>query len=347
MNVMFKRNVNDRYRRYRKNVIKWSRSIHQLNYYSVTKITSYVWYIFRAALLVGMAYVLMYPILIMISHSVSLDSLGYTGMQARTVWIPDKIGLLNFKLALKILNYKDTIFATLKVSIISAILQLISSAVVGYGFARYHFKEKNILFACVLFTIIVPPQTLILPLYIKYRYFDMFGILKILGFFSDDVTTINLLNTPWSFWIPSLFGSGLRSGLFILIFKQFFISMPKDLENAAKIDGCGPYKTFLKIMLPNAGPAFLTVFLFSLVWHWNDFALSSILLQFRNIPISVYLNKVSTLYDAMNRIDFSSPYNLSSVMNAACLLTVAPMIIVYGFTQKYFVESIDRAGIKG
>src|SRR5699024_8123712 len=86
--------------------------------------------------------------------------------------------------------------------------------------------------------------------------------------------TMNLINSRLTFWIPSAFGVGIRSGLFIYILRQHFRGIPKELEEAAKIDGCGSFRTFKDIMVPNARTSMLTVFLFSVVWHWNEYTLS-------------------------------------------------------------------------
>ena len=123
--------------------------------------------------------------------------------------------------------------------------------------------------------------------YLNYWFFDFGGILNLFG-----IDSVNILNTAWVFVLPALFGTGLRNGLYIFIFRQFFLGQPKDLEEAARIDGCGPFKTFIRIMVPLAGPAFVTVLLFSIVWHWNDFYSSSIYFTNEVKPISCMLQNL-------------------------------------------------------
>ena len=148
-------------------------------------------------------------------------------------------------------------------------------------------------------------------------------------------------------WIPAILGVGLRGGLFIYIFRQFFRGMSKELEEAAYIDGCGPFGTFLRIMAPNALASGLVVFLFSLVWHWNDYFTTSALFTSPNKarPLSLILmakyGEIGITF--MSSDDVNSTY----ILNAAALLVVLPMIIVFAFTQRYFIESVDKVGVKG
>ena len=139
-----------------------------------------------------------------------------------------------------------------------------------YGFARFKFPFKNLLFACGILTLMVPMQTIILPCYMNMRCFDPFGLISAFNSVFDKTITINLVGKNVAFYLPSLFGAGIRSGLYIYIFRQFFEGMDKALEESAYIDGCGPLRTFLNIMLPNARNAIVTVFLFSFVWHTTE-----------------------------------------------------------------------------
>ena len=175
--------------------------------------------------------------------------------------------------------------------------------------------------------------------YVDFRYFDFFGLTKIFGY------SVNLLSSVWTFWVPAIFGVGLKSGLFIYIMRQFFLGMPKDLEEAATIDGCGPIRTFVQIMMPNALVSCLTVFLFSIVWHWNDYFTASTMFQFGERPLAVMLFNSTD----MQTLTSSSAENLnfSYVKSAAALLVTSPLVVVFLVAQNFFLESIDRVGIKG
>ena len=141
-----------------------------------------------------------------------------------------------------------------------------------------------------------------------------------------------------------MFGVGLRGGLFIYLFCQFFKGHPKELEESAKLDGCGHFRTFVQIMAPLAKPAFVTVLLFSMVWHWNDYYLSVMYLS-KNYPIAVMLNNIFHTLDVMGY----SPHTASTtgIAMAGCLMTIAPMLIMYIILQRKFIQSIDRVGIVG
>lgn len=316
--------------------------MHKINSFKLHKIADKIWSIFRFFLLIGMCYVLLYPLFYMLSTAFRpLNEV----MDPSVVWIPKEFTMANITDVIKAMKYPVAIWHTVQIGIVSAILQIISCAIVGYGFARFKFKGRDALFFMVIFTILVPPQTIIIPSYLQFRYFDFFGVTKILGLITGSSISANLLNTGWTFYLPSILGVGIRSGLYIYVFRQFFRGMPKELEDAALIDGCGPVKTFLKVMAPNANSAFLTVFLFSIVWQWNDYFFSVMYIS-KKSPISVAL---STLKSAMSTVglDTSDPLLTMVRLQAGSLLTILPLLIMYLFVQKYFTESIERTGIVG
>jgi multiple sugar transport system permease protein len=220
---------------------------------------------------------------------------------------------------------------------VSAFIEVMVCAVIAYGFARFEFKEKNIVFFLVLITIIVPVQMLIIPMYINYSHFDILGIAK---FFIDTFHLPDfrpsIVNTGLTFWLPSLFGVGVRSGLFIFIYRKFFEGLPRELEEAAYVDGAGPLRTFISVILPSSGVVFLTVTIFSTIWHWNESYMSDMYNKL-NPPLAVKLDYVRNELQKDSR----------SAAMAACLLFVLPMLIMYMILQRKFVQSIDRVGIVG
>ena len=133
----------------------------------------------------------------------------------------------------------------------------------------------------------------------------------------------------------------------ILIFRQFFRGLPRELEDAAYIDGCGPLRTFIQVMAPNAASAFLTVFLFSVVWYWNDYYVSStfftntrtIALMLQNLDTEL---KVRLFNSATADV---SPREQIVWKEAGCLISITPILIMYVCLQKYFTEGIERSGI--
>ena len=205
------------------------------------------------------------------------------------------------------------------------------------------FQSGNVslynLFALVVLTIIVPPQTILPTMTLNFQFFDLGGIFTLLG-----IPPINFMNTIWTFVLPSAFATGLRAGVFIFIFRQFFIGLPKDLEEAARIDGCGAIRTYVQIIVPLAIPAFITVMLFSFIWHWNDLYSSTMYFTSDVKPLMALLQDLDII---MQRGAGVSQYAARTYKAAALLLTVLPPLVLYLFTQKHFTESIERTGIVG
>lgn len=306
------------------------------------KFTVLIWSVFRSFLLIGIGFILLYPLLYMISTAFrSTQDLW----DPSVIWLPNNLTLEHVKEVFKLMEYPKVVYNTVSIGVVSALLQVVFCSFVGYGFARFKFPGKNILFGMVLLTIIVPPQTIIVPLYLEFRFFNLAGISDILGRITGSNSTINLINTGWVFYLPSILGTGLRSGLYIYIFRQFFRGMPKELENAALIDGCGPIRTYLRVMVPNAVPAFVTVLMFSVVWHWNDFYLSGMLMGSKE-TISV------ALAGLRDKIHWVKDYDRDPMLNqvrtqAGALLSILPMLLMFVVGQKYFTESVERTGIVG
>ena len=250
------------------------------------------------------------------------------------IWLPKSFTLDNIKQTWKVMKFEETILTTLRMNVIASILQVITCAITGYGFARFQFKFKGLLFAIVVMMIIVPPQIITIPLYMQFRFF--FGS-----------TSISLIDTGWAMYMPAMFANGLRAGLFIFIFRQFFRGLPKELEDAAYLDGCGPFKTFLVIMVPNVRTAFLTVFLFSIVWYWNDFYVSSSFFNNTHTVSLILKNLGAQLSVDLFNNQTPSARQLIVWLEAGCVLSITPLLVMYIFLQRYFIEGIERSGITG
>lgn len=285
---------------------------------------------FRYFFLMALSYVVLFQLFFMISYAIRPKVDMYN---PSIVWIPSEITMDNFKLAFEKLEYLKTGMVSLWLMEASALIEVMSCAVIAYGFARFEFKEKNLVFFLVLLTIIVPSQMLIIPMYLNYAHFDILGILKLVGL---GHLRPQLLNTGLTFWLPSLFGVGVRSGLFIFIYRKFFEGLPRELEEAAYVDGAGPLRTFVSVILPSSGVVFLTVTIFSTIWHWNECYLSDMYNK-ANPPLAVKLDYI--------RSEILKDSRAAGM--AACLLFIAPVLIMYMFLQRKFVQSIDRVGIVG
>ena len=286
--------------------------------------------LFRALFLMGVGFVMLYPILFMISNSLKSVS---DALDPTVVWIPSGTDMFNFKMAFKLLKFNDTLVNTLILVVPCVILQVITCLFVSYGFARFEFRFKGLLFGLLVFSLIVPVQTYIIPLYVNLK-------------------TMHLLDTYWQFYIMAALGTGIRSGLYIYIFRQYFRGLPKELEEAAYLDGCNPLRTFLHIMVPNVKGAILVVFVLSFVWYYNDYTLTGMLLN-SNYPLSIALTGVSTALNntvqGMVGQTIGSDIKLlsDSILSAACLIVAMPLIGVYVAVQKHFTEGIERSGLVG
>ena len=302
---------------------------------------------FRFIFLIGMSYVMLYPVLFMLSSG--FQSLNDV-FDPTVVWIPHEFSLQPLKLAAEVMNYGEALVNTLTMTLPSVVFQLISTLLAGYGFARFKFRGSKILFGILIFSIIVPVQSYIIPLYVNLRNFDFFGIGSLIGLFTGSKAGVNLLDTDLLFWLMALLGAGIRSGLYIFIVRQFFRNLPIELEEAAEIDGCGPLMTFWRIMLPNAASLLATVSVFSVVWYWNDYFLSSMFYR-TSFPISVNLTNLHSLLTTSNMVSGMSAQEMlfmrEPIMACGCLIAILPLLFFYLFAQRFFTEGLERSGVVG
>lgn len=304
-----------------------------------------IYSIFRFATLLSIGYIIIYPLFYMIVTSLqSKDAF----LNSSRVWIPSDFDIAyNFKTAAHCLDYGRALLSTLKNEIVAAVIQIASCAVAAYGFARFDFKLKKPLMAILFLTILVPDMILLIPRMVNFSKLDLFGIFGFLNKLTGIDLRPNLIDSVGVFWIPALLGVGLRSGILIFIYIQFFKGLPNELEEAAWVDGAGPIRTFLSIALPSSGVVILTVTVFSMIWHWNDTILPEMYLS-QDYPLAVMLRllpknlpPLAGLY-----VNQGTPQSMA-VMMAACVLFVFPMLIIYLIIQRWFIESIDRVGITG
>lgn len=303
-------------------------------------LTRLVTAIFRYGFLLAIAYIILTQIFYLISYAFRTPEDVY---DASVVWLPKHFTLSNIGIAWKVMNYPKTFFTTVSILILSGLFEIVSCAIPAYGLARFKFKGKSVMIAVVILMILLPPQMTAVSMSLNYAHFDFFNILKTIGSIFGKELRPNLLDTGFVFWLPSLLGVGLRSGLFIFIYMQFFKSLPKELEEAAQIDGANALQTFIRIVMPSSGVAFLTVGIFSMVWHWNEYN-QSILYFTDKYPMSVILNQLKTSMGMYTKYGLT---NSQAYDMAACLLYVLPLLIMYIFLQRKFISSIDRVGIVG
>ncbi len=294
----------------------------------VKKAREIAWKWFRLILLIGLAFVMLYPLLYMASVALQekkdmFDSTVY--------WIPKHFTMENISRVFDAIQYPRAILFTVVLSGVCAFLSACVCALAAYGLSRFKFKGQGILMGLVLMMIVIPVAFYRMPLYMIMSKF-------------------HLLNSPMSFVLPALLGAGIRSGLYIYLFRQFFKGMPKELEEAAYIDGCGYVKTFTNIMLPSAVPIFVTAFLFAFVWYWNDYQLSQLFIQeFHGVrTLSSSLANIGTImYSAFPDVPTGQFDDIQYTLDkqAASLLVIGPLLMFYLVCQRFFVDNIARTGI--
>lgn len=296
--------------------------------------------IFRTLFIIGICYLFLFPILNML---ITAFRPVETAQDPTVVWIPRGFSLEGLKVAIAEMSYGKSAWLTLLFTVGSTLGAVVSCSLAGYGLARFKFPGKTITFGLVALTIIIPPQITYSSTYLLYRFFDFGGLLSVFDI------SLNLLDTPWVFVLPSMFATGLRNGIFILLFYSFFKGLPIEMEEAAKIDGCNVFKTFVAVMLPLAIPSFITVMLFSIVWHWSDFQSSTIYFTEGVKPLVVMLSKLQ--YNlASSGVIKSVGDNFQAVriyLQSGALLVITPPLVLYLFMQKHFTESIERTGLVG
>jgi multiple sugar transport system permease protein len=203
---------------------------------------------------------------------------------------------------------------SLKVALLSLAGTLFACSLAAYAFARLRFPGREAVFALLLTTMMIPSQVLLLPLFILYQ-------------------NIGWLDTHYPLWVPSFFGSAF--GTFLL--RQFFLSLPTELTDAAKIDGCSHFGIYWRIILPLSGPGLATLGIFTFMGSWNSFL----------VPLIV-INKIDlrTVPLGLAALQGSNEIRLNAVM-AASTLSILPILLIFFFAQKYFVQGVVLTGIKG
>lgn len=299
-----------------------------------------LWSVIRAVLVIGISFIIIYPLFVKFSVSFMAEADLY---DSTVVYIPKTFTLDNFKMANKLMKYKEVFSDTVILALVVAVFQTISCTLVGYGFARFKFRGKNIWFALVIATLMVPPQIILTPLYIHFRYFDVLGIFEALT-----GNSIKLIDTFWPMIFMAVGCMGLKNGLYIYLTRQFFRGMPKELEEAAYVDGSGLLRTFFTVMLPGAVPMMVTCFMFSFVWQWTDTFYTSNFLQSRKVLASQLASLSAQIagYVRATTGGEPTPAYAGAIYNTGVLMVIVPLLIIYLFTQRYFVESMATSGIK-
>ena len=318
------------------------------DYYLKKNILDVTYKICRMILLFGMCFLILQPLLDKLSVSFMVQDDLYDGT---VISIPRTFTVENYQRVNALINYWGSLFQTIVIVLSSALLQIAACTLAGYGFARFKFPLKNFWFFCVMLIIVVPPHTIMASLYLNFRFFDLFGIFKLITGHG-----VNLLNNVMGLFMLSATGMGLKSGLYIFMLRQYFRGMPKELEEAAWVDGCGKFKTFIRIMLPDAMPMLTSCFLFSFVWQWTDSFFSTLFLSNYKMlsrglgglaeRYSVWYAQTYVAGGAGGVSAFAPVAQTQMMIATGMLMSLAPLILLYLVAQKAFVESLSQTGIK-
>lgn len=321
----------------------WERNRKSHGYLLKKTLLDYGVSICRFILLFGMCFLILQPILNKISVSFMTEQDLYNPI---VISIPEHFTTENYKLAADIMQYSKGLRNSLIISLTIAVLQITMCTLVGYGFARFEFPFKKLLFALVILVILVPPQTISSSLHLHFRFFDIFGLIELIR-----GEPLNLTGSVLPYYMMSAGCMGLKNGLYIYMIRQFFRNIPKELEEAAYVDGCGTLKTFVRIMLPDAKPILTSCFLFSFVWQWTDGFYSRMFLGNTRLvstslstivdSLGVWIAKGTGMMNQTVSIAYSN-----CILSTGTLMIILPLIILYLFAQKGFVESLSSSGIK-
>lgn len=251
------------------------------------------------------------PLFIMLSTALKTQE---TVLLFPPQWIPDPLNWASFSEALATGPYGQYFFNTSQYAIVGTFGEVLSSAIVAYGFSRYRGWGRNVLFLIVLATMMIPYPVVMIP---------QFVLFKTLGWTDSYLPLI----------VPAFFGSAY----IIFLLRQFFNTLPNDLFEAARLDGCGEFRAFWKIALPLSKPALASAAIFGFMGRWNDY-----------LGPLIYLNSEEKYTVSIALASFMSPYTLIPwhLLMAVTLVAVLPPIVIFFFAQKYFVRGIVISGMK-
>jgi multiple sugar transport system permease protein len=301
-----------------------------------------VYKLLRAVLLFGLCFLILQPLM----NKISLSFMKERDLYDPTIIVvPRNFTTENYRLVNELIDYWGILVNSIGISALVSVLQVAFATLVGYGFARYKFPFKRFWFACVILVIVVPPQTIMSSLYLNFRFFDIFGIIKL---FTG--STLNLQKSIVPYLLLCMTCMGLKSGLYIFMLRQYFRGIPKELEEAAYVDGCGNFATFIRIMLPDAKPMITSCFLFAFVWQWTDSFYSKMFLG--NIKLlSNRLTSISGLLTdyliSINGTGSKASIAYGQMMiSTGMIMAIIPLLIIYIVAQKGFVENLSQTGLK-
>lgn len=270
--------------------------------------------------------VLIYILLILISLAYLLPFYGMVITSVKTqeqiqdvasitgMLFPRPIRLQNYPDVFRFISFLQAYWNTTYVTLLSIIGCVLSCSMVAYGFARFRWPGRNIAFVIMLSTMMLPPQVTLIPMFIMF-------------------SKIGWVNTFKPLWVPTFFA--IPFSVFLL--RQFLLGVPRDLEEAAKIDGCSAFGIFWRVMLPLIKPALLAIIVFEFLWAWNDF-----------VNPLIYLHSTDLMTLTLRMLSFQALHQTEwALLMAAATMMTLPAILIFFLAQRYFIEGITLTGLKG
>lgn len=285
--------------------------------------------LFRYFILIGLSFLILYPIFVTVMISLMQTS-DFTNSAVRYLSLSPT--LENYKTAAIFLQYGQTLLRSLALNVPLCLLEIVSCMLVAYGFARFKFKGNGILFGCVIMTLLIPSSIYFTPFYLSLQDYGPFHW--------------NLLGTPLPLFLMSVCALGVKNGLVIYILRQHFKAYPKELEEAAEIDGAGSFRVFVSIMLPGAMSIAATCFLFIFVFRWTDPTYTNIFLPDTEF-IWTRLSNIQTDMSLLPGVEQSDFYFRSILKNTSIVLYAIPLVVLFIFTKRSLVESVETSGLVG
>ncbi len=310
--------------------------------------------IFRYVILICLSFVVITPLWNLIRDGFTAPAvLG----DKSTTWIPQQFSSIFMDIARSksLMDYWPSLAYSLFNTFILTFLQVLTTGLAAYSFARLKFKGSGILFFCVVLTIVVPSDSIMLAQYAAFRNFDIFGLI---GLINGTGVGLNLIDKPISQYILAASGMGVKSGLYIYFMRQAVRGLPISVEEAAHVDGAGFLRTFFSIVVPSMSGSILTVSVLSFLWNYTDTYYTGLLnrnthhlaYQYSQLQGNVRWGietAAKANKDWITVINANDPFMQTAVISACAILVVVPLLIMYAFVQKRFVQGAARSGLGG
>lgn len=305
-----------------------------------------VFVFFRFVLLIGVSYVILYPYITKVFGSVMRPS----DFKDVTVILLSKDPTIDqYRYIITENGYFGALLNTFLLSLSVALIQTVVCALVAYGLAKFKFKGNGLVFALVVFTMMVPQDALKFSVRIYFSYFSEYNPIGAL------LNSVGLMETGFAnsmvpLYILSILGLGFKNGLFIFMLRQFFKGVPDELEESAYVDGSNTFRTFFSIIIPLSIPMLITVFIFAFAWEWTDDFYTTIFFDpgyWDKEGAMKFMSSITGVPKSLVAGTKNLPAYASAITGTASILIVAPLIILYLFVQNKIVQGIERSGIVG